>query len=267
MNSLPDLSRDYANADFIPGAEGMPAQWRAEAAALRASLGDRARCGIVYGPEARQTLDLFLPDGTPRGLMVFIHGGYWLDFAPGDWSGFAEGGLARGWAVAIPGYTLAPHARISAITREIEASITTAAALVPDGPLVVTGHSAGGHLSARMACSDLCPDWASRLQRVLPISPLADLRPLMQTGMNARLQLDMTEALAESPALLMPRPGLPVTVWVGAQERPTFLWHARLLSEAWACPWHAAPGQNHFSVIDPLRAPDSPLTEAMLGGL
>ena len=267
MNSPPDLSSDYANAAFIPGAEALPARWRAEATALRDRLGARARSAIPYGPGPRQNLDLFLPDGMPKGLMVFIHGGYWLDFAPADWSGFAAGALGRGWAVAMPGYTLAPQARISAMTREIEAAITTAAAEVPQGPLVVTGHSAGGHLAARMACTDLAPSWAARLARVVPISPLADLRPLMQTDMNERLGLDRAEAKAESPALLRPRPETPVTVRVGAQERPAFLWHARLLSEAWDCPWHPAPGRHHFNVIDPLCAPDSDLMEALLGGL
>lgn len=266
MDQPEDLSRAYANADFIPGADSYPPRWAAEAATFRATLGARARVGIAYGPGARQTLDLFLPEGPPRGLMVFIHGGYWLAFGPGDWSAFAQGAVARGWAVAMPGYTLAPEARIGAMTREIEAAIGVAAAMV-EGPIVVTGHSAGGHLSARMACADLTPLWASRLRRVAPISPLADLRPLRRTTMNETLQIDPAEAQTESPALLPVRPGTEVFVWVGAQERPAFLWQARLLSEAWKCPWQAAAGRHHFDVIDPLRDAASDLTEVLLGGL
>jgi arylformamidase len=33
-----------------------------------------------------------------------------------------------------------------------------------------------------MACVDRRPGWADRLARVVPISPLSDLRPLMRTG-------------------------------------------------------------------------------------
>ena len=266
MEATEDLSRAYANADFIPGADAFPPRWRGEAAALRAALGSRARCGIAYGPGARQRFDLFLPAGTATGLMVFIHGGYWMAFSSEDWAGFAEGALARGWAVAMPGYTLAPEARIAAMTDEIEAAIGAAAAEVA-GPLVVTGHSAGGHLSARMACADRRPAWADRLARVVPISPLADLRPLMRTAMNETLRIDAAEAAAESPALLPRRPGVEVSVRVGAQERPAFLWQARLLSEAWDCPWHAEPGRHHFDVIDGLKVPDSPLMETLLVGL
>ncbi|WP_209426523.1 alpha/beta hydrolase [Pararhodobacter sp. SW119] len=266
MDATEDLSLAYANADFIPSAADYPPRWRAEAAAFRDALGGRARCGLAYGPGARQVFDLFLPEGRAKGLLVFIHGGYWLAFAPGDWSAFAAGALARGWAVALPGYTLAPEARIRAMTDEIEAAIG-AAAMEVDGPVVVTGHSAGGHLSARMACADRSPEWADRLARVVPISPLADLRPLMRTGMNAKLALDPDEAAAESPALRDRRPGVEVRVWVGAQERPAFLWQARLLSEAWDCPWHAEPGRHHFDVIDGLRDPESPLMRCLLDGI
>jgi acetyl esterase/lipase len=52
---------------------------------------------------------------------VFVHGGYWLRFGRGDWSHLAAGPVARGWAVALPSYTLAPAARIAAITAEIGA--------------------------------------------------------------------------------------------------------------------------------------------------
>ncbi len=130
----------------------------------------------------------------------------------------------------------------------------------------MTGHSAGGHLSARMGCADAAlPDAvAARLRRVVPISPVADLAPLMQTEMNTQLHLDSAEATAESPAYLPLRSGVSVHVWVGGQERPAFLWQARTLSENWSCPWTVAPGRHHFDVIDDLENPDTPLVQTLL---
>jgi len=266
MQAETDLSRDYANADVIPGGAGFPPRWAAAAAAFRDSLGARAETGLPYGPGARQRFDLFLPEGAARGLLVFVHGGYWLAFDPSFWSHLAAGALARGWAVAMPGYTLAPEARIAAMTHEVARAVEAAAARVA-GPVVVTGHSAGGHLSARMGCADVALACADRLARVVPISPLADLRPLMRTGMNAKLALDPAEAEAESPAFRSLRPGVAAHVWVGAQERPAFLWQARLLSENWDCPWTADAGRHHFDVIDALSLPDSPLTGVCLDGI
>ena len=102
---------------------------------------------------------------------------------------------------------------------------------------------------------------------MVPISPLADLRPLRETEMNATLRIDPEEALAESPALVRPRAEVGCHVWVGGQERPAFLWQARLLSEAWACPWTVEAGRHHFDIIDGLTDPDSALMRACLDGL
>ncbi|MEZ5913397.1 MAG: alpha/beta hydrolase [Paracoccaceae bacterium] len=260
------LDDAYANGKYIPGAADYPPRWAALARGFRDFLGARAQCGLAYGQSSRQRFDLFLPEAEPKGLMVFIHGGYWMAFDRGDWSHLAAGVLARGWACALPGYTLAPDARIAAITGEIGAAVGAAAARVA-GPIVLCGHSAGGHLAARMACADApLPDpVAARVARVIPISPLSDLRPLMQTGMNATLGIDAAEAAAESPALLPMRPGCTVLPWVGAEERPAFLDQARWLAEAWGQRWHVAPGRHHFDVIDDLADPRAPLVEALVG--
>lgn len=260
------IDRAYANGAFIAGADDFPLLWAAQALAFRQSLGERARLDLPYGPSERQRFDLFLPEAVPRGLLVFVHGGYWLAFGRDSWSHLAAGAAARGWAVVMPSYTLAPQARIATITGEIAAAIEAATAVVA-GPVVVTGHSAGGHLSARMGCADIAGPASRRIRRVVPISPLADLEPLMHTAMNAQLGLTKAEVAAESPAGLALRPGTGAHVWVGGQERPSFLWQARTLSEAWSCGWTVAPGRHHFDVINDLAAPTSALVEACIGGL
>lgn len=259
MEFASEADRAYANGAFIPGADGFVPRWRAQAAAFRATV--RGNLNLRYGPELRHLFDLFLPVTAPLGLMVYLHGGYWMAFGREDWSHLAAGAVARGWAVAVPSYPLAPEARIAAITTDIAAAVRAAAERV-SGPVVVVGHSAGGHLAARMACAG-GPDIA----RVVPISPLADLRPLMATEMNATLRLDAEEAAVESPGLLVPRSGVQAHVWVGGAERPAFLWQARTLSENWGCAWTVDAGRHHFDVIDGLTDPSSPLMQACLGGV
>ena len=260
------IDRAYANGAFIAGADDFPPVWAAQAQAFRQTIGDRARLSLPYGPSERQRFDLFLPEGEARGLLVFVHGGYWLAFGRESWSHLAAGAVTRGWACAMPSYTLAPQARIATITGEIATALEVAAALVA-GPIVVTGHSAGGHLSARLGCADIVGPTFARIRRVVPISPLADLEPLMHTAMNAQLGLTDAEVAAQSPARLPLRPGTEAHVWVGGQERPSFLWQARTLSEAWSCGWTVAPGRHHFDVINDLTDPTSALVEACIGGL
>lgn len=256
----------FANGKYIEGAETYAPRWAEKAAQFREALGHRARLGLSYGTGDRNWFDLYLPDGAAEGLLVFIHGGYWRAFSPRDFSHLAAGAVARGWACAMPAYTLAPAAPIGGITAEIAASLPVMATEV-SGPIVVTGHSAGGHLAARLICRDVAlPDTiAARLTRSVPISPLTDLRPLIETAMNEDFRLDRAGAMAESPALLPRRSGVPVHVWVGGAERPSFLDQARRLGNAWACPVTVEAGRHHFDVIEGLEGPETPLMAALVG--
>lgn len=265
INTL-DIDRAYANGAFIPGSELLPGQWQAMAGEFRSALKSRARLNIPYGTTARQQFDLFLPEKTPAGLMVFIHGGYWMEFGRETWSHLAAGALGRGWACAMPSYTLAPDARIADMTVEVASAIKAAASMVA-GPVVVTGHSAGGHLAARMACADMPKSIAERVLRVVPISPLSELAPIARTRMNNALRLTEAEIASESPARLERRPTCQAHIWVGQIERPAFVWQARLLSEEWDCPWTAVAEKHHFNVIEDLIQPKSALMDVCLSGL
>jgi len=81
--------------------------------------------------------------------------------------------------------------------------------------------------------------------------------------MNDDFKMDEAAAKAESPVFMAP-PSTPVTVWVGADERPVFLDQARWLADAWGCERIEVPGKHHFDVIDGLKDPDSPLMRSIL---
>lgn len=255
----PDPDRDYMNAAFIPEGESYVARWRDAAASFRQILGARADLDQSYGAGARHRFDSFHPEGLSKGVVIFVHGGFWLNFGREHWSHLAAGPVARGWTVVMPSYTLAPEARISEMTREI-AEVTRLISARCEGPLVLTGHSAGGHLAARMGCGD----FSLPVARVLPISPLSELAALIPTEMNQRLRIDEGEAAIESPARLRLRAGISAHIWCGAEERPAFLWQSRTLAEEWACPATFEAGRHHFDICDGLMEAGSPLTNALL---
>ncbi|MBT8409349.1 MAG: alpha/beta hydrolase [Alphaproteobacteria bacterium] len=266
-----DWDDAYANMAHIQGSEALPAEWTASAAAYRAS-GVQSHQDIAYGDHPREVFDLILPDPEPRGLVVFVHGGYWMKLDKSFWTHYAEGARARGWAVAMPSYTLAPQSRLRGITRQIGRAIAAAATQV-SGPIRLAGHSAGGHLVTRMLCADspLPPEVLERIAHTVSISGVHDLRPLLFTAMNDTLRLDAAEATAESAALLMPLGQPSLCAWVGGGERPEFIRQAQLMAEMWSvlgvpafC--HIDGSEHHFSVLDGLRVPQSPLIEELLGG-
>jgi arylformamidase len=269
--AIEDWDDAYTNSAHIAQGDSYPARWMQAARAFRdgiSSVGS-ARLDLPYGPLPRNTLDLFLPRATPQGLFVFVHGGYWMRFDKSSWSHLARGALERGFAVALPSYTLCPEIRIGGIVREIGTAISFAAKEVR-GPLYLAGHSAGGHLVSRMIAQPavLPEDVRRRITHVVSISGVHDLRPMMKTAMNGTLKLDEGEARGESPPLLDPAPGARLTCWVGAAERAEFIRQNALLANAWrglgaATDCVAEDNRHHYDVIEGLTDPQSPLTKAL----
>ncbi|MGR3433526.1 MAG: alpha/beta hydrolase [Shimia sp.] len=267
MRTVPitDWDDAYANGPYILEGDAYPQRWATRAAAYRDRNPPER---FAYGPGDRDWLHLFAPESPSAGLAVFVHGGYWRALDPTSFSHLAEGARARGWAVAMPCYPLAPEARIATITASVARAIAVAADRVA-GPIALAGHSAGAHLVTRMSCGALPGALRARLGRTLGIGGVYDLRPLRATAMNADLRLDAEEAMRESPALHLPIGAPELEVWVGADERPEFLRQSRLLAAAWGA--HAAlrltvePGRHHFDVIDALADPRSAMIARWLG--
>jgi len=259
----------FSNTEHVTGAVELPAAWLVLAKSYRES-GVRIEENIAYGSHPREVFDLVWPDTQPKGLVVFIHGGYWMRLDKSYWTHLAEGARANGWAVCIPSYTLAPEARITDITAQMANAVSTAAERVA-GPIHVSGHSAGGHLAARMACDDsaLPARVIKRIAHTLSISGLHDLRPIMQTKMNDLLHLDEEEARRESPALRRPASNTPLTCWVGGGELAELVRQSELMAKMWegldvpiCC---MVDGEhNHFTVIEGLHHPDSAITTCLL---
>lgn len=269
---ISDWEDAYANGVNIPKGDAWPDAWIEPARNYREMMASsgRTKLDLAYGERPRNHFDLFLPEGKPRGLVVFVHGGYWVRFDRYLWSHLANGAVTHGYAVAMPSYTLCPENRISGIVREIGAAIEKVAGMI-DGPILLAGHSAGGHLATRMISetSPLPGDVIARIRNTVSIAGLHDLRPMMRLAVNASLKLDEAEAIAESPALLRPLEGARLTCWVGAAERGEFVRQSALLANIWAGLGAATAAveeadRHHFTIVDGLADPDHPLTRTLL---
>ena len=273
--------RLYNARAAIPDHGDIFARWTARSAAFRESA--RCRLALPYGMSARQTLDLFAPDddGPAPPLLMFIHGGYWQGLDKSLFSFLAEGLVAAGAAVAVVDYDLCPAVRIDDITAQIRRAVaflwTRAGDLAIDRDrLFVSGHSAGGHLTAMM----MATDWPA-MDVALPkdlirggvsISGLFDLAPLIATSMNRNLGLDAAAARANSPLFMTPAGDAPLLLAVGGDESAGFHGQSDRLRDAWGsrCRRLDIPGRHHLSVVEDMTDPKSALFGAVkamiLGG-
>ena len=221
-----------------------------------------------YGDHEKELFDLFEPRKKSLGTIIFVHGGYWMRTVKADWSFVGQGLLAAGWSVAVVGYPQVPAVRIADITHSIEYAIRYIGAMTK-GSIRLVGHSSGGHLVCRMLCGNrFNQELQARIEKVISISGIHDLRPLLYTKMNLTLNLDHEEARQESTIFSVPKI-TPVLVWVGGNERPEFLRQSQLLFETWARSSnlilnHFDQGHDHFSVVEQLAKDRSDLLSAVI---
>jgi arylformamidase len=251
----------------VPEHPALIAGWARAAQAWREREGFQT---ISYGPGARNTIHVF-PSRGEGDLVIFIHGGYWQALDGSFFSHLAAGLNAHGVGVAIPSYDLCPQVSIDDIITQMRMAARALAPLTRR--LVVSGHSAGGHLAACL----LATDWRS-VDPVLPqdlvkaayaISGLFDLGPLVKTSINNALHLDEAAARRASPVFWQPRAHGSIDAVVGGDESAEYFRQSRMIVDAWgragiATRFAEVPGANHFTAIAPLADPDSPMTRRLL---
>jgi arylformamidase len=264
-----DYEAEYNNRARVPEHPSLIAGWARDAQAYRQS-GQNQFHTISYRPGARNTIDVF-PSRNQGDLVVFIHGGYWQALDGSFFSHLAAGLNAHGIAMAIPSYDLCPQVSIEDIIAQMRMAARELARL--GRRLVVSGHSAGGHLAACL----MATDWRS-IDAALPpdlvkaayaISGLFDLVPLVGTSINSALRLDDVAARQASPLFWPPPSRGSLDAVVGQIESAEYFRQSRAIVERWShggvgTRFAEVPGANHFTAIAPLADPRSPMTRRLL---
>jgi len=238
--------------------------WAAASNALREKRPNHL--GLAYAPGERTKWDLY-PAADPKApCFVHIHGGYWQRGSRQTFACVAEGVLAHGWSAALLGYTLAPEASLTQIANELRTAFdwleSEAANHGIEGPIIVTGWSAGGLLTA-LALDHRKAAAALAISGVFELAPLRD-----SPHVNDKAKLTEVEIETLSP---MRRPGVnkPLSIAYGTGELPAMIATSRdyhAYRAAAHLPGDLIPvvAMNHFTILDELRRPNSGLTHAVL---
>lgn len=251
-----ELDAAYSNTLAVAGFPAILADFQARSQRLYNKLS--CRRDLQYGTRPRERYD-WIPCGGPDApTYVFIHGGYWQNCQKEDFAFIAEGPIARGYNVVLAEYTLAPEASMAEIVAEIGSLIDHLAADrdglgLAGNPLCLSGHSAGGHLSAMHRAHPA-------VSTVHAISALVDLEPISLCWLNDKLKLTAREIADYSP-LHHIRGGAPTMITVGADELVELVRHST--DYAIACESAGepvglmhVPGCHHFSMLEDLAKAD-----------
>jgi arylformamidase len=253
----------YNNPMAVPESAELLAAWRFASAEFRAAHPEHL--DLRYGPRGRNTWDLFPAVDPNAPCLVYIHGGYWQRNSKDMFANLVGGPYARGWAAALPGYTLAPDATLTDIVAEIRAAlgwlVEHGAAHGIAGPIVLSGWSAGGHLTA------MCLDHPGVVAG-LAISGVFELGPIRDIYLNEKLRLTDVEIAALSP-LRLPVASKKLAITYGTAELPPLVSDSRELHAKRAAA-HApgvlipVAGANHFTIMHELRDANGLLTRQLM---
>ena len=264
--SLTERNLAYNNVEHVGPdfARKKTEEWAAASKDLREKRPQHLN--LAYAQGERTKWDLYPATDPKAPCFVHIHGGYWQRGSKEIFACLADGALARGWSAALPGYTLAPDASLTQITKELRTAFdwlaTQGAARGIEGPVIVTGWSAGGHLTAFLLDHP-------KVTAGLAISGVFDLAALRDSPhVNDKVKLTEAEIETLSPMRL---PGVkkPLSIAYGTGELPAMIATSRDF-HAYRAQAHL-PGElipvvaaNHFTILDELRLPNSGLTRAVL---
>ncbi|MGM0931096.1 MAG: alpha/beta hydrolase [Actinomycetota bacterium] len=231
---------------------------------------------VRYGPTRHETLDIF--HGAPDGpVVIFIHGGYWKSLSSREFSLVAPGLVKRGATVVVPNYALLPNVTIDEIVRQMRTAVSwTYANIAAYGAdphrILLSGHSAGGHLTAMLLNTDWEEEYGlteNPIAAGCSISGLFDLRPLYYTWMQREFQFAGDEVLRNSPILNLPESSPHLLITHGDNQPSEFRRQSSDFYDAWT---HAGlPGEywvrdglNHFDELEAFGDPESDLVHRMI---
>ncbi|MEJ0092436.1 MAG: alpha/beta hydrolase [Methylocella sp.] len=256
--SMSRAARDdaYNNGAAVSDSTQIVDRWIADSAAFRAK--HPGHLDLAFGPGDRTKWDLFPSDNPKAPVLVFIHGGYWQARNREHFSCFAEGLMAHGWSVAMPGYTLAPAATLTQIVAEIRSALDWLGAHGSEhglaGPIILSGWSAGGQLAALALDHPI-------VRGGYAVSGIYELGPIRDTYLNEKLKLTDGEIATLSP-LRLPSVNKRLAIAYGTAELPALVHNSRAFHAYRAGSHHAGalfpiPHANHYTGIGQLRLPDS----------
>ena len=232
---------------------------------------------IAYGPTAAEHLDLYPARAPDAPLHLFIHGGYWHSLGSKEFSFVAEGLVEAGVAVAVLNYDLCPNVTMTEIVRQNRAAVkwlyeNAARHNCDPDRISVSGHSAGGHLTAMLMATDWAGAWglpADVVKSGCAVSGLFDLAPFEHSWLQPKLRLNAEEIERNSPILHIPQAAGPLIVTLGGDESAEFHRQSQDFLAAWtraglAGAYLDLPGLNHFTVLEGYMDRRSPLCSAIL---
>jgi len=230
---------------------------------------------VPYGFSARQRLDIYAADQPNGTVFVYIHGGYWRSGSKEDNCNFVPTFTKRGATTVLVEYDLCPQVTVTEIVRQTRSTIAWVYKNIgrygaDPGKIFISGHSAGGHLTA-MA---LAHDWTQEglppdcIKGATATSGVFDLAIVTKISVQEQVRMTPEVAALNSPFKNPPRVKCPVIVAVGGAEpegwqQMSAEYFTYCKAQGMSVEYLVVPGANHYTLTEKLLDESSVLTQAI----
>jgi arylformamidase len=261
-----ELDDQYrASGRRVPNFADYVAKWVADGETLRKA--GNCLLDVRFGSHPAEHFDVFPAQQKDAPIHVFIHGGYWQSLTSKEFSFVASGLVPAGITTVVINYEICPNVTMTELVRQVRAGVAYAHEHARDwgadpDRLTVSGHSAGGHLTAAL----MTTDWqhfapgrpADVVKGGLALSGLYNLEPIQLCYVNDKLHMDKQEAYALSPTTHLTHARGALSLAVGGRESEQFHWQQEHFGALWTertgQPPRVVdlPAHNHFSLLNEL---------------
>lgn len=262
--SQAEIDAAFNNGAVVPELPSIRQDWLRRSEAMRAAHPDFL--DRQYGPRPRQRIDLFFASERNAPTLAYIHGGYWQANDKENYAYVCEGPLAQGVNVAVVEHTLTPHVTLSELVDEVRQAVNwlhknLASFGADPSRIILSGHSAGGHLTAMLLDSEL-------VRYGISLSGLFDLQPIRLSYLNKNLCLDEAEAERNSPVRGAKTARFPLLIAYGDAELAELQRQSVEFAEVCGTRGFVnellpVAGANHFTVVEALAKPSGSLARKL----
>lgn len=256
------FSHAYMLRETIPDFHDEVARWQSMGDHLEAHIPARGWSAetLSYGTHPRQDLRLYQakPEQQPKGLAVFIHGGFWRMMDRAQSHFMAQPYLERGWDCAVLEYRLMPEFRLSDLMDDTAAALELLNNYKPWPKAILAGHSAGAHLAWHGGLAARTRSGCFADASLLLLSPVFDIFAVCSTEIIEELKMPATEVAQWSCYQGFAQADHAVQFAVGANETEDFKRQAymgsQMMGRADERNIALVKDCNHLSVVTQLAA-------------
>jgi arylformamidase len=227
----------------------------------------------AYGAHSDETLDVFHSNAVDAPIVIFVHGGAWINFKKEDFSFVAAPLVSAGLTTVILNFSKLPHFRLADVVDQVKRAIgwvCKTLATSNTAKVIVAGWSSGAHLAmSALVAAQREQMRPAEVAGAFCVSGPFDLVPVLLSARAAYVKVQQEDVCNLSPHRSAAMVSIPVFVASAEHDTDEFRRQSSAFADELAQRGYLSERRvfsdvNHFELIQSLAIAGSPLADALI---